>query len=297
MTKDSEDNFKDQSGTTNQGATSNQTVFQPEMSSQLQAISLKLAPFWPNSPVTWFIQAEAQFAISRVSLDSSKYYHVLASLSQDIIESILDFVQDPPVNNMYPSIKKLLIDRHSQSEGQRIERLLSSEQLGDRKPSDFYRSLKLLAGTSGTIGENLIKSLWLRRLPQAMNIALISLSDKSMSEIISIADKIHEATQLSQVGAVASTSSVSSDFKSKIEQEILELKSMIQDLSVDSFRVGSRSRQPSFTSRNRSKSESRSNNREIPRTCWYHSRFGAKATKCLGNCDFKHKSSSSQQKN
>lgn len=86
----------------------------------VHAISLKLPQFWTNSPATWFVQAEAQFSISKISADNNRYYHVLASLPQDVIESIIDFVQAPPEAELYEGIKKLLVQRHSLSEEKRI---------------------------------------------------------------------------------------------------------------------------------------------------------------------------------
>lgn len=245
-------------------------------SDECSIIRLKLPNFWPASPITWFIQAEAQFSISRVLSDSSRYNHVLAALPQDIIESILDFVQCPPEKDLYKGIKDLLIERHSMSEERRLEKLLSSEQLGDRRPSDFYRSLKLLAGTSGVAAERLVRNLWLRRLPQVINIAVISLGDKAITEVLTLADKIFEAT-------------------SHLELEIQELKKLINNLSFNNNRSRSpycsnNSRNQSFRPRAqfRSNSSNRSSSRNVNRICWYHRRYSHKATKCVRPCDFKH---------
>lgn len=270
-----------------QGGLSNFKESQHNVPGELQTIRLKLAQFWPSSPITWFVQAEAQFSISRITLDSSKYYHVLAALPQEVVESILDFVQSPPDKDLYAGIKKLLIDRHSQSEERRIERLLSSEQLGDRKPSDFYRSLKILAGNSGAVGDNLIRNLFLRRLPQTMNIALISLSDKNITELLSIADKIHEATQISNFPSVSTVSNIDSQAQTKIEKEIAELKSIVKRLEINSHQSRNHSRNYSFSpSRNRSNFQNRSRSRNNAK-CWYHIRFGSKANKCIAPCNFK----------
>lgn len=58
--------------------------------SELCQINVKLPPFWSNSPATWFLQAEAQFALNKIKSDSIKYYNVITSLSQEISESISD---------------------------------------------------------------------------------------------------------------------------------------------------------------------------------------------------------------
>lgn len=274
------------------------------------SIQFKLSSFWPASPVTWFVHTEAQFNISRVVSDKSRYYHVLAALPQDVIESVLDFVQAPPEINLYDGIKSLLIERHSLSEERRVEKLLSTEQLGDRRPSDFYRSMKLLAGTAGSVGDKLVRNLWLRRLPQVINVALLSLGDKDINEVLSIADKIFDVTQMSQISALATSSATSNapsssnavysstlsassntinSPTSKLEREIAELKTMVNKLShQDRSRTPTRSFRPRASFR--SPSFKRSSSRNEHKLCWYHFRYGENAKKCQTPCSFKTQS-------
>ncbi|GFY79180.1 hypothetical protein TNIN_127721 [Trichonephila inaurata madagascariensis] len=62
-------------------------------------------------------------------------------------------------------------------------------ELGDRRPSDLLRQMKSLAGSS--ISDELIKSLWLQRLPQQTQ-AILSISKDSLyiNNIAEMADKI-----------------------------------------------------------------------------------------------------------
>lgn len=269
------------------------TKMDEETRDETNSISIKLPQFWPNSPATWFIQAESQFSISRVNSETSRYHHVIASLPQDIIESIIDFVQQPPNKELYTELKKLLIQRHSLSVEKRIERIVSGEQLGDRKPSEFYRSLTQLAGTSGTISEQLVRKLWLRRLPQTINLALIPQEHKDIADVLKLADQIWEATQISHVSSIAPI--VQNSNISHLEQEIAQIKQMISNLNLDSNKSGR------FRSKSRSKSRNRSQfnqsdkshptysaNRRNTSTkvCWYHSHFGNSARRCITPCSF-----------
>lgn len=249
----------------------------------------KLPPFWTSSPITWFIQAEAQFALCRVISDMKKYYYVLASLPQEVIESILDYVQNPPDSAVYRGLKALLIERHSLSENNRIERILSSEELGDRKPSDFYRSLIQLAGTSETFNTDLIKKLWLRRLPHVVNVALIPHEDSDIKEMSAMADKIWEASRLSQpyqvssIGPSASTSSSISELKHEIE----ELKKLVRNISFNQDRNRSQSR-------GRARSIQRAESSQGAKLCWYHLKFKENAQKCISPCSYARNLNSSE---
>lgn len=262
----------------------------------VHAVSLKLPQFWVNSPATWFVQAEAQFSISKITADKSRYYYVLAALPQEVIESIIDFVQTPPEENFYEGIKKLLVERHSLSEENRIERIISSEVLGDRKPSDFFRTLKRLAG--GTINDVLIRKLWLRRLPQAINLALISHNEMPISDVMTLADKIWEATKNVQLYAISPSDSSPPSNISKLQKEMKEIKLMLNKLTTQD----SRSRQPNRSVRFRSSSRSRTDSqaRSSSRTrdkdiCWYHTKFGDKASKCTTPCKYKSETASNSK--
>ena len=246
---------------------------------QLDQLKLRLPIFWAKSPTAWFIQAEAQFTLARISSDISRYNHVLTSLPEDVIDSIIDYIQSPPKVNVYEGIKCLLIERHSMSLERRIEQLLSNEQLGDRRPSEFFRSIKQLAGTSGTIGDKLLINLWTRRLPQAISIAIIAQGNKSDAELTTLADRIWEASHRPTVNEASSVSEVSS-----LRAEIAQLKSVMEKFAKSNNR--SRTYQRSSSQRDRpDRSNNRSSSRHID-ICWYHRRYADKATKCAKPCSY-----------
>ena len=71
----------------------------------ISAISLKLANFWPKSPAVWFAQAEGQFAIRNITVDTTKYSYVLSSLDQATAQRIQDLLVNPPAHGKYEAIK------------------------------------------------------------------------------------------------------------------------------------------------------------------------------------------------
>lgn len=269
-------------------------------SSSIESVVIRLPQFWVNSPETWFAQAEAQFLIGRINKDILKYNHVLTSLPQTALESVLDFIQNPPASNIYEQFKNTLIERHSLSEERRIEKLLSSEEIGDRKPSEYLRSLKQLAGASGSISNTFIKKLWLRRLPQIISIALIPQQDKEESEIVSLADKIWEAAtpirglpSVSTIGdntMVDRNSRTQPNSQNELLREIKHLKTMMKSLSV----TRNKYKQRAFRNPRRSRSNSRDGNSQIQRYpnnhCWYHRKYKAHARKCQQPCNYKRES-------
>ena len=260
----------------------------------INALIVKLPTFWATNPRTWFIQAEAQFALGKVTADVSKYNYVVATLPQDIAESISDILEKPPEIEKYNNLKKTLIDRHTLSLEARIKKLTSDEELGDRKPSDFYRVLQRLAGNSGIFGDDLLKKLWMSKLPQAIAVALIPRKDNDVKELYDLADQVWEAIQSANISAVSSKSQSSND---ELRSEICALRAMVEKLSLDKSNRRpfdrSRSRSRNFsrgTSHSNSQHRSRSRSSRFDpngKYCYYHFTYGNKANKpCNKPCSF-----------
>lgn len=289
--------------------------------SEVEPLQIKLPPFWAASPSTWFLQVEAQFVVSRIKKEWSKYNLVVASLPQDIANSILDILQNPPEADQYTELKRILIERHSFSIEKRIRMLISDHEIGDRKPSEFYRFLKNIAGTSDTVSDDLIRKIWQSRLPNLINIALIPHTEEGLEKVLHLADNLFEAMQpsISSIGnprvsnnegsnnasvrsssnnsndigvnsftsGVRSSSSLSDDRYDALRGQISELRMMVAEMVNRNSRTP-HSRTPHRTSRYRSRSRSHSRGRQVAdtasRLCWYHYRFGDRATKCVSPC-------------
>lgn len=254
----------------------------------IESVAVRLPNFWTNSPQTWFIQADAHFSLYNVKSDRARYHLVIASLPQDVIETILDILKAPPQQEKYLNLKTVIIERLTISEEKRLEQLISSEQMGDKKPSEFYRFLKKLAGNSGTVSDVLLTKLWLRRLPAVVNVALISLEDRNITELSAIADRIFEASRQC-VSVVNSTESSgnSSNFShsnselTNMRQDIRELQQMFKQFLNTENSTNNRNnfnfRSRSHSRDRRSHSRDRNNFQNSNSLCFYHKNFKGNA--------------------
>ncbi|XP_055837314.1 uncharacterized protein LOC129905768 [Episyrphus balteatus] len=252
---------------------------------EVESIRVRLPTFWNSNPVTWFIQAEAQFTVHRITSSETKYCLTVAALPPDTCDSVIDILSNPPNTNKYLALKTALVERHSVSEIKRLETLIDKADIGDRKPSEVLRSMKMLAGTS--FNDDIVKNLWMRRLPQPINIALLSVGQKSLEELSSLADKIYEASQNTNICSV-STAQQDNNSSNELEQRLSKIESMIEAISFD---TRSRSKNRTFqNNRSRSsRSHSRANSNLGSNICWYHRRFRKNAKKCDKPCNFDKK--------
>lgn len=254
-----------------------QQLLRQERKVEACAVSVKMPPFWTDKPAVWFAQVEAQFAIAGITSDTTMFNYVISQLDQRLAGEIDDIITKPPKSGKYLKLKEELIQRLSMSQEQRVRQLISEEELGDRRPSQFLRHLRSLAGTALS-DESILRSLWMRRLPQQVQAILASQAELGLDKTADLADKIIELVgPRSQVFSV-STPGPSSSVVASLTNEIADLKKQIAALSTKGFRGRSRDRSMSSNRRSRGNTPSRT------KVCWYHKKFDAKATKCIKPC-------------
>lgn len=257
-------------------------------------VSVKVPPFWYQKPAMWFAHIETQFRVVGITADQTKYDYVVSNLDMKVMTEVEDIVTNPPDDGKYERLKSELINRLSTSEEQRVRQLLTEEELGDRKPTQFLRHLRSLAGTTLT-DESILRQLFMRRLPQHLQVILAASADP-LDDIASRADKILEVapsitpTSTPQFvhAAAAPCSEDPFGFRSFADQ-MQKLTDSVAALSAHSRTSRSRSRNRNYT-RNQSRSPSSSNSG----LCWYHKLFQHKARKCISPCSWTENSANSQ---
>lgn len=247
--------------------------------------STRIPTFWTSNPEAWFIQAEAMLEIGRVTTDNKMYSYLLTALPTDALDKVMDIIREPPAQDKYVTLKSALLDRYSLSEEKRLSKLLYKEEMGDRTPSEFFRHLQNLAGSSST-AKALVKKIWRDRLPSPVDVAVIPLSEMSQDIQLSTADKIWERTN-SKISAIANPFATgnSSSENQVLRQEVSELKAMIEKMQLKLDRRGRSRDRGRSNSRRRSWSRRR-NDSPSSSVCWYHRTFGSRSTRCRSPCSY-----------
>lgn len=269
----------------------NENAF-PIQAAAIDRVAVRLPPFWAPDPEMWFSQIENQFALAGITSDETKFSYVAGNMDAKYATEVRDILTRPPPVGKYEKLKAELIRRLSASQEQKTRRLLEHEEMGDRKPSQFLRHLQGLAGTA--VPDGIVRSLWFGRLPASMQAILTTQANADLEAVAELADAIAEANPRFQV---AEASAGTGRLEALVEQLTVNMAAMQASITSWSttlrqeIAAAATSRDPGDGQprRSRSRSRNRSRQRSSSRSgeCWYHSRFGSKATKCTIPCSYK----------
>ncbi|XP_014663438.1 PREDICTED: uncharacterized protein LOC106806098 [Priapulus caudatus] len=248
-------------------------------------VSVKLPPYWPADPMVWFGQAEAQFATRGITVEETRFFHIVSALQPEIAVEVRDLIITPPASKPYTTLKAELIKRTSASEQRRVQLLLSEEELGDKKPSQLLRRMRQLLGDRH-LEEGIFKELFLQRLPPNVRVVLAASVDAvALDALATLADRIMDV-HIPQIAAAAPVPQAApvvgvSTGNLSLEEKVNSLVAAVSQLQA---RLEPRSR-PAYRGRNSGRNPSQSRERKpVGDLCWYHQRFGAQAHKCIPPC-------------
>lgn len=276
-------------------------------------VAIPVPEFYSSDPELWFSIIEYSFKGFGITIDSSKFNFVLSVLHPRYAAEVRDIIMNPPAEGAYQKLKLELVRRYQQKN----QHLLEHEEMGDRKPSQFLRYLQGLAGSSSSAA--VLRILWMKRLPENMQVILAAHKDAELKELAEIADAIYETTdfrseaetsmpRVSVAGASGSSRDIETWLISKmarltmtLQREIATIKREIhyghrpsrydQDYPPRSpVGTSPRCRQRSQSRRQlerRQRSRSRRRLEKRQGKCFYHWRFGANAYRCEKPCTWK----------
>lgn len=248
-------------------------------------VGVRVPPFCPEKPGLWFNQMEAQFILANIKSDETKFYFVTGNLETQYASEVEDVIDHPPPTGKYEKLKSELIKRLSATREKKIKQLLMHEELGDRKPSQFYRHLLNLAGPG--VPEEFLRTIWTSRLPSSTQAIIASQSKPDLGELAELADRIHDVvgTQVASTSAITTAAS-SSTAGNSVFSEIAALAKQMEKLTEKVDRLSRpRERSRSRTRHRSSSNRSQSSYKRFPQ-CWYHQKFGDRARKCVKPCDY-----------
>ena len=217
----------------------------------IQSVSTKLPAFNSKRPDLWFCQVEAEFDVTGVKKEETKYSFVVKSLTPEAAIRLEYVLKTRPTVAPYETLKKAILQKFTPTEAERLEAMWDDQPLGDMKPSDWAAHLQSLLPTEQDAYKFFVKNLFLRRLPPGVRRSLAREDFTSLHELSDEADKLW----------------ASDKFQSAATVEVQA-----------TGRVPKQTGAPSAVGQQRSATTSRPG----PAVCWRHKQYGDRAHKCEG---------------
>lgn len=253
----------------------------------------KIPPFWRQAPEAWFIQIEASFRNSSISVDRTKVDYLLTGLDPEVITQVIDLVTaDPSPEGLYELLKERILSTFAALPEARLRQLLKGQVLGDQKPSHLLNQMKQLNG--GQCNTAVLRSLFIELLPETHKAILVATNEPDLHKLAEIADRLaeinHPSTSATVVAPINERKREKSDSSSSTNEKLDKLIKQFQSLSNTVAKM----RRDRSSSRKRTfkKSEGSNNHGKQSGYCFIHRKYGKGATSCRKPCSWKDEDSS-----
>ncbi|GFR04909.1 transposon Tf2-9 polyprotein [Trichonephila clavata] len=218
-----------------------------------EVTAVKIPPYNFSDHQLWFSTCERTFALGvpkAITDTCTKFNYIVSNLPPEAAAIVRDLIITPDETDPYGAIKAQLIHRTGESSQQEIRKLLTGEELGDRKPSELLRTMNRRA-SSHNVPKELMLELFLQQLMTSVQTILASITSITVEKAAEVANRILE---VSVPNVSLSTNAIASSSENRILQEIERLNRRIDDLTM---------RQRTPERRNNSRSRNHSRNRSF----------------------------------
>ena len=153
---------------------------------------VKLPEFWPMQAALWFARADAEFVSKAVTVEQTKYAHVVAALPVEVAARVSDEILSPDGTHPYQRLRQRLLDTYTLDEFQRFCGLVDMPARPSDRPSALLDAMFafLPEGVSREDPGWMFKNLFLRRLPAELCTLLMPHKSETVRQLATRGDEL-----------------------------------------------------------------------------------------------------------
>jgi hypothetical protein len=244
---------------------------------------IKLPNFSADNVTLWWAQVETRLSFCGVKTEIAKYQYVISALPMEVARRVPDLITATPAENPYSTLKERVCNEFEPTSSAKLKKLLEGCELGDRKPSTLLREMRQLS--NGRVSDDVLRELFFKRLPDFVETILLTTGVTDLDKAAEAADKVHEKNSTPKIETMSKVLEPSKP-ANQPSADFLTLTEAVSRLAREVAQISNRSR-PRSRSRSgrRERDSSRSRSKKFD-TCYYHHKFGEKATHCRHWCKF-----------
>lgn len=227
---------------------------QQAASTNIAAVAAKLPEFYNHNPDGWFVNAEAQFLLAKISDEKTKFYHVVKTLDSKTSEEIQHFLTEQCEDTAadatpYTKLKALLLRVYGRSKTAKMAELLNMHSFNEHGAGSTLRRMRVLSADMDTM----LQCKLLSMAPSSVRTAVASQDFNTAEDLAVALDKAMEREKFASQLAISSAT-----------QQLDMVTASQRKATIQKPR------------------ETKLKQLDTPDICFYHQRFGYKAKKCTG---------------
>nr|VZI05128.1 unnamed protein product [Spirometra erinaceieuropaei] len=229
-----------------------------------------LTVVWLGDIALWLRVVESCFVLRQITQDDTKFHYVVAAFPMNIATDLRDIIDCLPTEAPYTAQKEALISRISLSTQKRLQRLISEEDLSDRKPTQLLKRLEQLADGQ-ELDVNMFKQRFLQRLSPSVQ-AILAPNIPSLT-VQMFAETVNRKLEYYQPPVMVNVA-IRSTIAHTMENVIKRLDALTIEVSQLRATLVYNHRSPAVTCHPRSPTP---NQPTVDSFCWYHHNYGSNA--------------------
>ena len=168
--------------------------------------TVQLPAFNKVEPEIWFSVADANFALWKVSDSTTKYYYVHSKLDAAILRKLSAFLKRSRGADPYQEIRSKLCRTYEPPLEQKIDDLLATKDMGDKRPMEFALELQRLAADATM--DDVLKRIFLRSIPQSIATAITVNRATKFEDLAEAVDNAWTSAAATAAEATASVAAI-----------------------------------------------------------------------------------------
>ena len=165
--------------------------------------SVQLPAFDKAEPDAWFVLAEANFNLRKVTDSHTKFWYVLSKFDSQTLRKLATFLKEPRGEDPYKELRDMLCLTYEPPLEQKLNAFLSLSSIGDERPSEFALEIRRLASAASM--DDMMKRVFVRCLPAPIVTAITGSLSGSFQAVATAADRAWMASSAGSAPTAAVT--------------------------------------------------------------------------------------------
>ena len=160
-------------------------MFPEQQSMNINQVNIRAPEFMESAVASWFEILDAQFHLRNITTQTTKFYHIVASLPANVVQRL------PPAvlrSQNYDELRQSVISSYERSKPEMLDKLMQTRSMTGR-PSVYMHEMLSIAERIG-ISDDIVRHKFIQALPPSLAPVIATQKDLTPTQLGSLADEL-----------------------------------------------------------------------------------------------------------